>query len=157
MASSRMVDALIAMLAHPHRRQLPERSHLRVRDGLQRMTEAEPASAFHLTEDQREPGRTRLGGDNVDLTEPTPPIPLQHLQALPLKFGASEVLPAYADLLLGFRRRHRPPPHGSMRTPWQIVRDHEICGNHSGRLWKPRLASDCAADIRGTIDAPLPR
>jgi hypothetical protein len=57
MASSRTLDAVRAMLAHPHRSKLSQRSHLGVRDRLKRMAKAEPTATLHLAEDQRQPGR----------------------------------------------------------------------------------------------------
>src|SRR6476619_8441986 len=117
------------MLAHPHCRQLSQRPHLRVRDRLEWVTEAQSAAAFHLAEDQRQSVDARLRSNNVDLTQPAAPVPLQDLHALPLQFGARQVLATYPDLLLRFRRRHLPPPYGSMRMPTRIVRSRR-------NLWK---------------------
>src|SRR5262245_16904073 len=95
------------------------------------MAETEAAAALHLAEDQRQPGRARLRSNNVDFPKAAAPIALQDLHALPLQFGAGQILAAYADLPLRFCCRHRPPPHGSMRTPALIVQ-------HRSKLWKPR-------------------
>src|SRR6185312_1324383 len=120
------------MLAHPHGRQLSQRPHLRVRDRLERMTKAQSAAAFHLAEDQRQSADARLRRNNVDLTQPAAPVPLEDLHALPSQFGARQVFATYPDLLLRFRRRHRPPPYESMRTPTRIVRARR-------NLWKPPI------------------
>src|SRR5687767_935538 len=104
------------MLAHPQSRELPQGPHLRKGDRLKRMAESEPAAALHLTKDQRQPSVSDFRGDNVDLPASAAPIALQHLHALPLQLSTGQVLPAYAQLLLGLRPRHRPPPNESMRT-----------------------------------------
>src|SRR4029450_7165750 len=94
------------------------------------MAKTHPAAALHLTKAQREAAFADLRCHNIDLAQPAAPIPLQHLQALPLQLRTRQVLPAYAQLLLRLRRRHRPPPLGSMRTPVKIVPAYQ-------NLWKP--------------------
>src|SRR4029453_2922721 len=94
------------------------------------MAETQPATALHFTEDQPQPGFADIRSDNVDLPKPAAPFPLQHPHALPLQLCTGKVFPAYAQLLLRRRRRHRPPRLGSMRTPVRIVRAHQIWGNH---------------------------
>src|SRR5687767_13091852 len=118
------------MLAHPQGGELSQRPHLRKGDRLERMAETEPAATLHLTEDQGEPCAPDIRSDNVDLSEPTAPIALQHLHALPLQLSTGQILPAYAELLLRLRLRHRPPPYGSMRTR---IRNRAGAPN----LWKP--------------------
>src|SRR5829696_5508401 len=118
------------MLAHPQGGELSQRLHLRKSDRLERMAETEPAATLHLTEDQGEPCAPDIRSDNVDLSEPTAPIALQHLHALPLQLSTGQILPAYAELLLGLRLRHHPPPYEACVRGPGIVRAHQ-------NLWKP--------------------
>ena len=117
MASSRMPVRRDPVLPQPVRGQLPERLHLGEGDGLQRMPEAQPGAALDLAEDQRDPAVAHLDGDDVDLPQRAPPVAVNHLQALAHQLRARQVLAPSADLLLGLRSRHTPPPTGSMRTP----------------------------------------
>src|SRR5688500_9831639 len=103
------------MFPHPQSRELPQGPHLRKSDRLERMAETEPAAALHLTKDQCQPSISNFRGDNVDLPQPTAPIPLQHPHPMPRQLSTSQVSPACANMLLGLRLRHRPPPNGSMR------------------------------------------
>jgi hypothetical protein len=94
-----------------------------------------PSPLRHFTSQKKcEPSVSDFRGDNVDLSEPTAPIALQHLHALPLQLSTGQILPAYAELLLGLRLRHRPPPYGSMPT-----RTRNRAG--SPNLWKPSGAT----------------
>jgi hypothetical protein len=60
---------LHAMLTHPHRGQLTQRPHLRVRNRLKRMAETQTATTLHLTKDQRDSLLAGLRSDNVDPVE----------------------------------------------------------------------------------------
>jgi hypothetical protein len=69
-ASSRMVD--------PQGGQLTQRLHLREGDRFKRMAETQSAATLHLTKDQYQSSVSDLRGDNVDLSQPAAPFPLQN-------------------------------------------------------------------------------
>ena len=93
------------------------------------MAETKPTSALHLTEHQRQAAYTSLRSNNVDLAEPTAPIPLQHLHALPLQLAQARSSPCTPscclDSVLGIAL---PPRQACGRQP-RIVQPHR-------NLWK---------------------
>ena len=131
---------LQAVLAHPLGRELAEPSHLRPRDGLQRVAVVAAGAALDLAEHGRPPTVAAVQRDHVQLTPAAGPVAVQDLQTLPFQLERGQGLAHRTDLVARPSHRHvdlhPSSPHwgrrtemtGVIRNLWMTGSARQSCG-----------------------------